>query len=103
MRPARVINESSIIPKRRGNGILRREVWKDASGNVTHYNLAYINQELFQHDNGRVIGYDNSHGEHHRHFKGNIEHVEYISFPEIEARFAREVEALQKGRRKWKK
>lgn len=52
---------------------------------------------------GRVIGYDNSHGDHHRHFKGHIEQVEYISFPDIEARFAREVEALLKERQRWKK
>ncbi|MTW12578.1 hypothetical protein GM658_18370 [Pseudoduganella eburnea] len=81
--------------------MLRREVWLDALGTVTHYNLAYINQELCQQDNGRVIGYDNSHGEHHRHFQGHTEHVNFISFPDIEVRFAREVEALLEGRRQW--
>ncbi len=29
---------------------------------VTRYNLAYINHEMFQGDNGRVLGFDNATG-----------------------------------------
>ena len=28
-------------------------------------------------DNGRVLGYDNSHGRHHRHFVGQQERVSF--------------------------
>jgi len=39
---------------------LRREVWVDGKGQVTRYNLAYINHNLYQRDNGRVLGYESS-------------------------------------------
>lgn len=29
----------------------------------------FLNHELYQGDNGRVIGYDNAHGYHHRHYR----------------------------------
>lgn len=41
------------------------EVWGDVGKDktvVTRYNLAYINQAMFQGDNGRVLGFDNAHG-----------------------------------------
>jgi predicted transcriptional regulator len=47
---------------------LREEVWQTADGKVTKYNLAYINHMVCRADNGRVLGYDNSHDGHHRHF-----------------------------------
>jgi hypothetical protein len=54
---------------------LRREVWADAKGWVARYNLAQINHELFQGDNGRAIGYANAHGYHHRHHFGHVEPI----------------------------
>lgn len=54
---------------------LRREVWDDEQGRVVRCNLAYINRGIFQGDNGRVVGYDNAHGFHHRHFMGVVEPV----------------------------
>ena len=42
-------------------------------------------------DNGRVLGYDNSHGYHHRHFLGKVEPVEFESYESIENRFEAEV------------
>jgi len=70
-----------------GNGVLRREVWVDESGRVVRYNLAYINHTICQSDNGRVVGFDNAHGFHHRHFMGEVEPVGFVSFEDIEARF----------------
>lgn len=32
---------STRLAKKRGNGILRREVWVDSKGKVVRYNLAY--------------------------------------------------------------
>lgn len=78
---------STRLAKKRGNGILRREVWVDGKGKVTRYNLAYINHDIFQGDNGRVVGYDNAHGVHHRHYRGKVETVEFHGFEAIEERF----------------
>lgn len=67
---------------------MRREVWIDeATGSVTRYNLAYVNHSVYQGDNGRVLGYDNKHGFHHRHFMGKIEETAYISFEATEQSF----------------
>lgn len=56
-----------------GNGLLRREVWVNEQGQVSRYNLAYINHLIFSGDHGRVVGYDNAHGYHHRHYMGVME------------------------------
>ncbi|MBZ0092950.1 MAG: DUF6516 family protein [Sulfuricellaceae bacterium] len=81
------IDESHKISDRRGNGRLRREVWVDEQGQVSRYNLAYINHGLHRGDNGRVVGYDNQHGHHHRHYFGKVEPVNFVSFEDIEERF----------------
>ena len=95
MADRKIVDSRSVITKRRGNGELRREVWVDEKGRVTRYNLAYINHDIFQGDNGRVIGYDNAHGFHHRHAFGNVEPVEFTSFEDIEARFEQDWIALR--------
>ena len=87
MAEVKVLDVSNRLSKKYGNGILRREVWVDRRGKVVRYNLAYINHEIFQGDNGRVLGYDNAHGFHHRHFMGKVEAVEFESFENIEERF----------------
>lgn len=86
-RSHKVQDVSSRLASKHGNGILRREVWTDGKGKVIRYNLAYINHDIFQGDNGRVLGYDNAHGYHHRHYKGKVETVEFQSFENIEDRF----------------
>lgn len=90
-------DETHKISDKRGNGKLRREVWVDTKGKVTRYNLAYINHQLFQGDNGRVIGYDNAHGVHHRHYFGEISPVDFVSFEDIEERFEADWSALGSG------
>ena len=92
----KVVDDIHRIPKRRGNGILRREIWVDGHGKVTRYNLAYINALLHGGDNGRVIGYDNAHDFHHRHFFGEVEAVVFTSFEDTEERFQAEWLALRK-------
>lgn len=87
MAVTKIQDVSTTLSKKHGNGILRREVWVDDHGKVVRYNLAYINHEVFQGGNGRVIGYDNAHGFHHRHFMGTLEAVEFVSFEAIEDRF----------------
>ncbi len=92
----KLVDEVHHISKRRGNGLLRREVWVDDNGRVSRYNLAYINHELSTVDNGRVIGYDNQHGYHHRHYFGDIQPIEFHSFEEIEERFEADWIALKR-------
>jgi hypothetical protein len=91
----KIYDDRHAIASRRGNGELRREVWVDASGKVTRYNLAYINHDLYQGDNGRVVGYDNAHGFHHRHYFGQVKAIEFVSFDDIEEQFAHDWTALR--------
>ena len=87
MSERKIIDETFSISRKRGNGLLRREVWVDRQGRVVRYNLAYINHVLHSGDNGRVVGYDNAHGVHHRHIMGKVEEVAFTRFEDIEARF----------------
>ena len=63
----KVVDETTQVRCALGKGIIREEVWQDFRGAVAKYNLAFINHALCAEDNGRVLGYDNSHGDHHRH------------------------------------
>lgn len=88
-----------------GGGSLSYEVWgfRDRGKTVvTRYNLAYINHAIFRGDNGRVLGFDNAHGYHHRHFMGKVEAVEFESYEATLERFQRECLEIVKseGRRK---
>ncbi len=96
MSDRKLVDEVHHISKRKGNGLLRREVWVDDNGRVSRYNLAYINHELSTVDNGRVIGYDNQHGYHHRHYFGNVQPIEFQSFEEIEERLEADWIALRR-------
>lgn len=81
------IDEVHQIAIKRGNGILRREIWVDAKGQVTRYNLAYVNFAIHGKDNGRVVGYDNQHGYHHRHFFGKVTPIDFENFEQVENLF----------------
>ena len=61
---------------------------------MVSYSLAYINLRVFAKDNGRVLGYDNSHGFHHRHFKGTVEAVDFSTYDALAERFFNEVHEL---------
>jgi hypothetical protein len=95
MADRKIIDDRHALSKRKGGGSLRREVWVDEDGKVSRYNLAYINHEMYQGDNGRVVGYDNAHGYHHRHYFGTVEPVMFVSFEDIEEQFARDWIALR--------
>ena len=79
-----------------GIGILREEVWVDEDGQVMRYNLAFLLPHLCHDDNGRVLGFDNAHGVHERHFMGQVEPVDFISYPATAKNFNREVDRLRK-------
>lgn len=87
-------DDAITLHKSKGNGVLRRQVWVDNEGKVTRYSLAYINHLIFTGDNGRVLGFDNAHGYHHKHYMGNIEPVAFNTFSELEESFQQEFEVI---------
>lgn len=92
--------EQIYLKASRGGGILSYEVWgysEQGRTVVTRYNLAYINPAIFTGDNGRVLGYDNAHGYHHRHKFGEIEPVDFSSYQEQLERFQQEWNELMRS------
>jgi len=75
--------------------LLKEERWQNADGEVTRYSLAYIDPEMHEGDNGRVLGYDNAHGRHHRHFMGQETEYGFKGYDEVLRRFEREVRRLR--------
>jgi hypothetical protein len=79
--------------------VIREEVWQSESGEVVRYNLAFICHHLCIVDHGRVLGYDNQHGHHHRHFMGKMEPFQYAGYDRLLNRFLTEVEGLREEKR----
>jgi Family of unknown function (DUF6516) len=79
-----------------GQGVIREEVWVDSRGAVARYNLAFINHQIYSGDNGRVLGYDNKHGQHHKHFMGKQESVAFRSYEKLLREFLDEVGEIRK-------
>lgn len=90
-----MVDETTQVRCALGNGVIREEVWQDSSGVVVKYNLAFINPGLFAGDNGRVLGYDNSHGRDHRHYVGAEEEFLFVGYERLLARFLNEVRRLR--------
>lgn len=67
---------------------------------VTRYRMAYINSAFYRGDHGRVLRYDNAHGEHHRHFMGETEAVKFSGYEALVTRFQMEWRDLAKRRRR---
>ncbi len=87
------VDETFYLSKKRGGGVLKEEVWYEGAV-VVKYSLAYINEAICAGDNGRVLGYDNGHGVHHRHFMGNVEKVKFTSYTDLARRFQAEVQQM---------
>jgi hypothetical protein len=94
IRHLKAIDETVKLPERQGNGILKYSVSIDKSGKIMRYSFAYINFHLCTKDNGRVFGYDNCHGYHHRHYLGKEEDMKFSSLEDVQDRFEKEWEAL---------
>jgi hypothetical protein len=102
-KPLLLEREQIYLKASRGGGILSYEVWGHQTHNktvVTRYNLAYINPAIFTRDNGRVLGYDNAHDYHHRHWFGAVEAVSFTSYEEQLERFQQEWSALMQSIRR---
>ena len=89
------MDETTEVRCATGRGVIREEVWQDSKGAVVKYNLAFINHSLCSRDNGRVVGYDNHHGHHHRHFMGEEERFAFSSYEKLLRRFLNEVRELR--------
>lgn len=79
------------IPARLGVGVLKERVIRELpSKKVVSYALAYINPLIFSGDNGRALGYDNSHGYSHRHYMGTITPEPFVGYEALYDRFEQE-------------
>jgi len=91
-RYVKVVDERFTLSKKHGGGAIKIEAWEDHNGEVVKYNIAYINHHLCQKDNGRVIGYDNAHDYHHKHYFGEILPIEdFESYENLVERFESEI------------
>lgn len=89
------MDETTQVRCALGQGTIREEVWQDSWGVIVKYNLAFINSSLYAHDNGRVLGYDNSHAKHHRHYASTEKQFPFVSYEKLMKRFLREVRGLR--------
>jgi hypothetical protein len=95
----KTVDEETLVSCTSGPGTIREEVWEDEAGVVVRYNLAFINHFMTVTDNGRVLGYDNAHGQHHRHFYGTTEMISITSYNGVLSMFKDEVLILARGTR----
>lgn len=79
-----------------GIGVLREEVWVDSSDEVSRYNLALILPHQFAADKGRVLGFDNAHGIHERHYMGRVEVCDFTDYAATAERFYREADEIRR-------
>jgi hypothetical protein len=77
--------------------IFRQEVWVNAKGEAVRNNFAFLLPHLFSADNGRVLGFDNAHGPHERHYMGEVALVPFAGYLETMSLFYREAEALRRS------
>lgn len=91
----KTIDEEALVSCVSGPGLVREEVWEDEAGKVVRYNLAFVNHFMMTSDNGRVLGYDNAHGHHHRHFYGAVEEISVASYEDLAVLFRDEVRILR--------
>jgi hypothetical protein len=96
VRPRKAVDDTDQVRCKSGSYcIIREEVYVDNASAVVKYNLVFIHPGLCQTDNGRVLGYDNAHGRHERHWMGSVQLVGFVSYERILRRFLDEVEALK--------
>ena len=93
----KVVSEQFPVNPKRGGGILKIEAWENTKGEIVKYSMAYINPLIFSGDNGRILGYDNSHSFHHRHYFGEISEIhDFVSYQELVERFEAEIKEFIK-------
>jgi hypothetical protein len=90
------IDETLHLSGERRGAVLKEEAWFEGD-RVVKYSLAYINPQICAVDNGRVLGYDNSHQQHHRHFRGRTEKITLHSYQALVTKFEQELHRLWKA------
>ena len=90
----KLFDETINIPEKSGNGTLKILASIDEKGELIRYSLTYVNHRLCHIDNGRVLGYDNSHGYHHKHYMGKEEPVDFENYEDTAKKFDLEWRAL---------
>ena len=84
----KIVDEQFIVPDEKGGGIITWEY----ENRIVKYSMAFINKSIFPNDNGRVIGYDNSHNYHHKHYFGQIVELDdFVSYQDLVMRFKNEI------------
>ena len=92
----KTVDEVTQVSCTLGQGLIREEVWVDSRGAIARYNLAFVNHQIYSGDNGRVLGYDNKHGRHHRHFMGKQQLVPFRSYEKLLRDFLDEVRQIRR-------
>ena len=90
----KIVDDTMYLGRPRRGAILKEEVWQSQDGQVVKYSLAYVSPTVCGADNGRVLGYDNSHDHHHRHFMGRQESFAFSGYEAVARRFYDEVREL---------
>jgi len=93
----KIVSEQFPVKPDKGGGLLKIEAWENEKGEIIKYSMAYINHLIFSGDNGRVLGYDNSHDYHHKHYFGEISEVaDFTTYYNLLERFEAEVKEFIK-------
>jgi hypothetical protein len=88
----------------KGGGIVRIELWQDSTTAViVKCTFVYVNDAICDTDEGRVVGFDNSHrytghaSAHHAHWMGAVrENVGPVDLHKILQRFDRVLKCLKR-------
>jgi hypothetical protein len=91
-KPEKRIDQTHHLTGKRRGTILKEEVWYDGYI-VVKFSLAYVDPRVGV-DNGRVLGYDSSHGFAHRHYKGEMEKIEFSGYAAVVDRFEEELREI---------
>lgn len=89
--PEKSLREEFYPKGRKGGVVVRIQADYSRTGRLLRYSMVLVDTHNPSADNGRVLGYDNAHGHHHRHFLGKVEPMELESYESIEKRFEAEV------------
>jgi hypothetical protein len=93
----KVVSEQFPVNRKRGGGILKIEAWENDKGKIVKYSMAYVNHLKFSGDNGSVLGYDNTHDFHHKHYFGEISEVsDFTTYQDLIDRFEKEIQEFIK-------
>lgn len=96
--PARPIrfSEETYLEGPHGLPLLREHWVRNSDRTVQKYSLAFIDFSIYPGDHGRVLGYDNAHRIHERHFMGAVETFKFHSYEALFNRFIEEVQNLRR-------